>query len=350
MGKEMELTQIIPKAIYYFNIKVHEQSDRYVGCCPVHGGDHPTGFRLFKHGLAWRCYSHNCHDIFGKNVLGLIRGLLSKQLYNWSKPSDQIISWKETYIFLNKEFKFIQTNNVSQEISINLDIQQSHEYEITRTQLRSTLQFPCQFYLDRGIRQDILDKYDVGICLNPRKKMFYRAVVPIYDDNYKFSIGCLGRSLYQKCTNCGLYHSTRISCPQPGPYFIKWRNSKFDRKNTLYNCWFAKNYILRNKTAILCEGPGDVWKLEQCGIHNSLAICGTELTDNQLLRLGKLKIKKLVLCLDNDDPGILATTNIVEKCKRLFHIEIPKVCDKNTDIGETSDSIVKERLKEYVSN
>lgn len=349
MNNEMDLADLVFKTINCFDIKLHEYSDRYVGSCPVHCGDNPTGFRLFKHGLAWRCYSHNCHEVFGKNIIGLVRGLLSRERYNWSQHSDKQISWNETYTFLNKEFKYISSTS-SKEISINLDIQQYHEYEIPRNKIRETLVFPCQFYLDRGINKEILDKYDVGICLNPRKKMFYRAIVPIYDESYKFSIGCLGRSLYPKCAKCNLYHSNRIACPSPGPYFIKWRNSKFDRNNTLYNCWFAKNYILKSHSAILCEGPGDVWKLEQCGIHNSLAICGTELTDNQLLRLGRLKIKKLVLCLDNDDPGILATKNIVEKCKRLFHIEIPKVCGNNKDIGDTEDYIIKERLAEYVSN
>ena len=345
-----ELASKIPEILEYFGIStLLEGSNKYYGSCPVHCGDHPTGFRLFKHGNVWRCYTHNCHEHFGSSLIGLIRGLLSRKLHNWSNPSDQSVEWRDVYKFI-KENLNVDTTPTQQLASFSTDQEVRCEYKISRQATRSALHFPCSFYINRGIDKAILDKYDVGICKNPRKKMFNRAIAPIYDDSYKYSIGCMGRSLYEKCEKCNLYHYDKISCPNPGPYFVKWRNSKFDRSNILYGFWFSKYFILKSKTAILVEGPADIWKLEQAGIHNCVGICGTELTDNQLLKLSKLNIENIVLCLDNDDAGISATKKIVEKTKGLFHIEIPQVCDYNKDIADTSINTLKKSLEKYAKN
>lgn len=343
-----DLASKIPDIFENFGIKdLREYSDRYVGSCPIHCGDHATGFRLFKHGKVWRCYTHNCHEHFGKTLVGLIRGLLSRQIHLWSNPLDQSVSWKETYAYIKKQFNISDGPQTINLAKFNSTDNEFFEFKISRANVRRHLMYPCRYYIDRGISESILDKYDVGVCKNPKKKMFFRAVCPIYDENYQFSIGCLGRSLYPQCEKCKLYHSTRISCPNVSSYFIKWRNSEFDRKNTLYNLWFSKDFIKASKTIILCEGPADVWKLEQAGIKNSVAIFGTELTDQQILKINKLNVRKLVLCLDNDEPGVSAAKVIVAKCKRLFHIEIPQVCEYNKDIADTNIEFLQDKLKEY---
>lgn len=346
-----DLANKIPDILLHFKANdLIETVDRYYGACPVHQGDHPTGFKLFKHGKAWRCYTHQCHEFFGSSIIGLVRGLLSRRELMWSNQSDESIDWSTTYKYIKDNFGISDGPKNSYHLAdFNTEISTRYEYKISRQQLRQTLLFPCSYFINRGISQEVLDKYDVGVCKNPRKKMFFRAVAPIYDDNYKFSIGCMGRSLYNKCEKCELYHSNRISCPNVGPYFIKWRNSNFDRKNILYNYWFAKNYIRQTSKVILCEGPADIWKLEQAGINNGVAICGTELTDNQLLKLTKLRVSELILCLDNDQAGIDASSRIVEKCKKLFDIHIPQVCEKDKDIADTSIDRIREVLGEYAT-
>jgi hypothetical protein len=44
-----------------------------------------------------------------------------------------------------------------------------------------------------------LEDYDVGYCDNPAKPMYERAVVPIYDNEHKYIVGCTGRSIFEKC-------------------------------------------------------------------------------------------------------------------------------------------------------
>lgn len=344
-----DLATKIPDILLHFGIhNLTEIEDRYYGCCPIHGGDHPTGFRLFKHGKAWRCYTHNCHTFFGSTMPGFVRGMLSRKKFLWSKRTDESVDWRTTYQYIEKRFK-VQNRSSYRLANFNTETNPAHEYEISREKVRDTLIYPCSYFINRGFEDSILDRYDIGICKNPRKTMFYRAVAPIYDDNYRFSIGCMGRSLYNKCSKCELFHSPRIGCPNPGPYFIKWRNSKFDRKSILYNFWFSKDYMRAASKAILCEGPADIWKLEQAGIKNSVAICGTELTDNQILKLTKLKINEIILCLDNDEAGIEASQRIVEKCKKLFDIHIPQICDQDKDIADTSIERIQKVLKEYAA-
>ena len=62
----------------------------------------------------------------------------------------------------------------------------------------------------------------------------------------------------------------------------KWRHNKdFKTQEHLYNMWFAKEFIQSTRTAIIVESPGNVWRLEEAGIHNSVAIFGTNLSIKQ---------------------------------------------------------------------
>ena len=88
--------------------------------------------------------------------------------------------------------------------------------------------------------------------------------------------------------------------------------------------------------AILVESPGNVWKLEENGIHNSLAIFGSSLSDRQKILLDSSGAMVVVILTDNDDAGHKAAEQIKTKCKntyRVFHFQISKndVADMNSE-------------------
>jgi hypothetical protein len=58
------------------------------GCCPIHGGDNPTGFSYDSRIKRWRCWTHKCHEKkeYGTGLIGLIRGIKEysfMQAINW---------------------------------------------------------------------------------------------------------------------------------------------------------------------------------------------------------------------------------------------------------------------------
>jgi DNA primase len=114
----------------------------------------------------------------------------------------------------------------------------------------------------------------------------------------------------------------------------------------LYNFWFAKEHILETGSVILVESPGNVWKLEENGIHNSVGLFGCSLSDRQKLILDSSGAMNIIILTDNDDAGKKAAEQIQNKCSKTYNILIPKI-SKN-DIGEmTSDEITIE-IKNYL--
>ena len=93
----------------------------------------------------------------------------------------------------------------------------------------------------------------------------------------------------------------------------RYMNSKenyiFKKGNILFNYDKAQTYIKKTKEVIIVEGNLDAIRLYDAGIKNVIALMGTALTDYQINLLKKLKCK-IILMLDNDDAGLLATYNI----------------------------------------
>jgi DNA primase len=107
----------------------------------------------------------------------------------------------------------------------------------------------------------------------------------------------------------------------------KWKHSTgFRAEETLYNYWYAKDFIKKSGVVIVVESPGNVWRLEESGIHNSVAIFGSNLGDKQKMLLDISGAMTIITIMDNDDAGKKAAAQIQKKCERTYNI-------KNIDIG-----------------
>ena len=69
----------------------------------------------------------------------------------------------------------------------------------------------------------------------------------------------------------------------------------------------AKKYGL-----YIVEGPGDLMQLYRLGIKNAVAVCGTSFTENHLLFLKQIGIRKIYLNFDWDPAGYAATHRVLE--------------------------------------
>jgi DNA primase len=91
--------------------------------------------------------------------------------------------------------------------------------------------------------------------------------------------------------------------------------------------WNAKKHIKSsNNTVILVESPGNVWRLEEAGVHNSIAIFGTTFTDRQKMIVDCSGAMNIITIMDSDDAGNQARDKIYAKCKKTYnvtHIDIP---------------------------
>jgi DNA primase len=291
--------------------------------------------------------------VFINSAFGFVRGLLSMARYKWKERGDQMASIFETVELVNKllevdavdvptdmdKIKFIsQTNNGIKQAKII--------GKIPKQQVRSQLEFPAKYLTNRGFSPQVLDRYDVGLCNNRTKEMYQRIVVPIYDDSGQYMVGCTCRSIYEKCPLCKLWHNPKIPCPQKWHehMFSKWKHSGFKRDFHLYNSWFACKHIQMTNQVIVVESPGNVWKLEEAGIHNSVAIFGTYISKQQTGLLNKMGAMYVTVIGDNDKAGD-TMCEIIQKNK-MWKVERIKVPQGYDDLGDMPINKITELLKE----
>jgi 5S rRNA maturation endonuclease (ribonuclease M5) len=345
--------------------ELKEIGKMYAGPCPIHDGDNLSAFNLYPTGDVyrgnWKCRTHGCEKIFKSSIIGFIRGVLSNKKNNWNKNGDLTVSFNDTMLFvedfLNENLDDIKVSNdeiekkkfstiIGNITKTNTEIINK---DITKKIVRKSLSIPSDYFLQREFSSEILDKYDVGNCLNKNKEMYGRAVVPIYDISYKYVVGCSGRSIYEKCTVCKHHHDPKQLCPDQEDLwkYSKWKHNKdFKSQNHLYNFWFAKDHILNSSQVILVESPGNVWKLEQHGIHNSVAMFGSSLSDRQKILLDGSGAMNIIILTDNDDAGDKAAQIIEEKCKNTYKVK--RINITKSDVAEMNSEEINNQIKKFL--
>lgn len=334
--------------------------------CPIHGGDNASAFNLYPEGDTyrgnWKCRTHGCEKVFKASVIGFIRGIISHQKYGWIKEGDDQCTFKEAVEyatkFINKDLSSIKISRVDKDkrqftnvVNYLNNEPAKQKSQIKRQQIIQSLQIPSTYYLNRNYTSDILTKYDVGLCDKPDKEMSDRVVVPIYDNNYEYMIGCTGRSIFEKCDKCKGYHNPSNKCPSSDDIwkFPKWKHSSsFKSQNTLYNFWFAQKHILDSGIVIIVESPGNVWRLEENGIHNSVAMFGSSLSDRQKILLDSSGAMSIVILTDNDEAGRKAAQQIKSKCQNTYRVFIPSI--SKPDVGEMTSDEINNEIKTYLES
>lgn len=297
--------------------------------CPIHSSDNPTGSSILKDGVGnWICYTGQCHEQYGTSngasILQFLQALLNTQL--GPHTFLQTIEWAAQFLGVEptqQNFDYDRINFIKLCNYINRSPTEA-DYKLPRNSVKDFLSIPSSYYIKRGYTRDILEKFDIGYCHNEKKPFFDRIVTPFYDDCGKYMVGCSGRSRYERCAQCRLFHSPKVRCPitkNEKLKCVKWKNSTlFNSSGYLYNYWNAKKHIIKTGTVILVEGPGDVWRLEEAGIYNSVALLKASLSNDQRLGLEMSGAINIVIATDMDEAGNSGARSVIEQCKHLFNV------------------------------
>ena len=352
----------------HFDIDYRNAGKMLTMKCPIHGGDNPTAVNIYPNGDNyrgnWKCRTHGCEKTFQGSILGFFRGVLSKTKLDWSKPGDNIYSFNNTIEYINnlidldpKDINESHTNidkarfaSTVRYVSNNIKCS-NNEPGVPRQSVIKSLSIPSTYYIDRGFSAEILKKYDVGECMNSHKPMHGRVVVPIYDADHKMMIGCTGRSIYHKCEKCKGYHEPSGPCvPENDLYkFPKWKHSAgFKSQENLYNLWFAKSHIEKSRSIIIVESPGNVWRLEESGIHNSVAIFGSNMSDIQKMLIDTSGAMSIFVLTDKDVAGDKAAEQIINRCKNTYRVF--RITPSANDVAEMTVQEINEKIKPQIEN
>jgi len=323
-----------------------ENGDYIQSACPVHEGDNPRALYWATQSCHWKCMTHHCEQDESTggstSVFGLVRGTLFAR-------TGKKCSFREAINFVSGVLG-INNNAIDNSSLSDRDFELQKIVKQYKSRIRQNisdvnlqhlstvvplLKPDTTYYPKRGVSQGIIDKYHISICLDQTKPFKNRAFFPILDESGKYVMGWSGRSIYGECNECHLYHHAKVSCPSKEYFgiYAKWRHSKnLSKEKCLYNFSFAKIHIGKEQTAIICEGPGDVWSLETAGIKNSVAIFGLSISKQQRKLLQKAGALTLYIVLDSDIPGQEAIERIKKNLMYYFQLKFISL-DKH-DLGE----------------
>jgi len=278
------------------------------GLCPVHKGNRKDAWCWHLNRGIWKCYSKGCDSEFGADIFGLIQGMKEigfVQAKNWLK---QHIDCNLSRV----EIKRLKDNRVNKDF-VNKTKKEKRKVKVYDPSCLSRLtQHP---YLEqRGFCPQTIKKYGAGFC-NGNKSLSNRIIFPIQDVAGQI-IGFTGRTLNKDWEKLGI---------------PKWKHStNYDVSNNLFNIFHARQSINELGEAVLVEGPLDILRLEEAGVHNCVALLGKSLHNGQMNLLMKIPAFTLKFALDADTAGKAGTKKAVKLAKAFFDvkvIELPEGCD-----------------------
>ena len=110
---------------------------------------------------------------------------------------------------------------------------------------------------------------------------------------------------------------------------------------------YAKDHIAKTGVIDLVVSPGNVWRLEESGIHNSVAIFGAHLSQNQKNVIDTSGALSIVCLLDTDDAGKKGAKKIYEQCSKMYRLYFPQL--SLNDIGDMNVDVVTNDIKPLIS-
>jgi DNA primase len=181
-----------------------------------------------------------------------------------------------------------------------------------------------RYFRERGFRDDIIKKFQLGYSLDDRDAMYQAATKAGYKKEFLEKTGLViayengsvadrfrGRVMFPVHTISGkvIAFGGRILAKEKDKHTAKYVNSPeseiYHKSNELYGIYFAKNSMVQAKRCYLVEGYTDVISMHQAGIENVVASSGTALTQGQI-RLIHRFTENITVLYDGDEAGIKA--------------------------------------------
>ena len=221
------------------------------------------------------------------------------------------------------------------------------------------------YFRERGFRDAIINKFQLGYCLNQRDAFIQHALKNGYSKELLLKIGLASGNeerMYDKYQGRVIFpiHNLTGKVIGFGARFLgsdktkaKYLNSPeseiYNKSQTLYGIYFAKNEISRLDNCILVEGYADVLSMHQAGIENTVASSGTSLTTEQIRMISRYT-KNVTMLYDGDNAGIHAalrgTDMILEEGMNVRIVVLPP--DEDPDSFVQKNPI--EEVRAYIDN
>jgi DNA primase len=225
------------------------------------------------------------------------------------------------------------------------------------------------YFEERGFRKDIIEKFQLGYCLNKGDDFTKAALEKGYKLEYLEKVGLVkskderhfdffrGRVMFPihsvSGRVLGFGGRTLITDKKIAKYFNSPESLIYNKSEILYGLYFAKGDIIKYDNCFLCEGYTDVISLHQAGLVNVVASSGTSLTKDQI-KLIRRYTQNITILYDGDSAGIKASFRgidlILEEGMNVKVVLFPDGEDPDSFAKKSSTSELETYIKEHTQD
>ena len=313
VDKIMEATNIVDVVGEFVNLR--KAGVNYKGLCPFHDDKTPS-FMVSPARQICKCFA--CGE--GGNAVNFLmkhEQITYPEALRWlAKKYNIEIQERE----LTDDEKREQSDRESMFVVNEWACQYFHE--ILKNDVDG-IAIGKQYFRSRGIRDDIIEKFQLGFALSKRDAMCNEAKRKGYQDEFLVKTGLAiqnergiydrfaGRAIFPWLNVSGkvvAFGGRKLDAATKGVQ-QKYVNSPdseiYHKERELYGIYQAKKAIVREDCVYMVEGYTDVIAMHQCGLENVVANSGTALSNHQIRLLHRFT-QNIVLLYDGDEAGIHA--------------------------------------------
>lgn len=305
-------------------VTLKKRGTSYKGLCPFHDDTTPS-FSVSPTKGVYKCFA--CGE--AGNAVGFVmkhEQMTYPEALRWLAKKYHIeIKEKE----LTNEERQAESERESMFI---VNEWAAHYFHETLTGTEEGQTYGMQYFRSRGIRDDIIKKFQLGYSLRDRNALSLNAKTKGYKEEFlqktglcylrepepnakdqtaKFIDRFAGRVIFPWFSVSGkvVAFGGRLLDSRTKGVAQKYVNSPdsdiYHKERELYGIFQAKKAIAKEDCVYMVEGYTDVIAMHQCGIENVVANSGTALSYHQIRTLHRFT-PNIVLLYDGDEAGIHA--------------------------------------------
>lgn len=346
-------------------ITLKKRGANYLGLCPFHGEKTPSFTVSAVKGI-YKC--------FGCGKAGNSVNFIMEHLQLSYPEALRWLAKKYSIEIVEREITPEEKERQTERESLLIVMQYAQRY-FTDKMLNSDegKSIGHGYFLERGLREDIIAKFQLGYSPEARRAFSEDAVKAGYQPKYLVKTGMsilsnnhaegteitvkdifdryAGRVMFPIHDDGGRVVAfggrTLSNDKKTAKYINSPETDIYNKSRILYGLWLGKKSIQNNDCCYLVEGYMDVIAMHQAGVENVVASSGTSLTVEQIKSIHRFT-KNIVVLYDGDEAGQKASNRAIPLLlEEGMNVKLLMFPD-NDDPDSFSRKVTAEEFQSYI--
>ena len=299
-------------------VTLKRRGANYVACCPFHQEKTPSFYVSPSKGI-YKC--------FGCGKSGSAVGFLMEHEHSSYVEALRYIAKRYNIAVVEEEESPEVLASRQRSESLLLVSEFAQKFFAEQLKAGEGKDVGLAYYHSRHLEDETIARFGLGWAPSGKDDLLQAARKAGYKDEYMLDAGLAVKredgTLADKFRERVMFPIQSVSgrtiafsgrtlkADNPAKYVNSPDTEIYRKSNILFGIYYAKNEISRQDECIIVEGNIDYVMLQQLGIHNVVAPCGTALTVQQV-RLIRKFTDNILLMNDGDSAGIHASLKDID--------------------------------------